>query len=63
MDVIVDIPEFKKLLDSRLPFIWNNSWVSEAEIPWPEWDVDKIWASKVQEAAAEAAAVAAAPVQ
>ncbi|MEW5301672.1 MAG: hypothetical protein WDW36_004517 [Sanguina aurantia] len=62
VDVIVDIPEFKKLLDSRLPFIWNNSWVSDAELPWPEWDVDKIWASKVAEAEAEAGAGAAAAV-
>ncbi|GLI68019.1 hypothetical protein VaNZ11_012320 [Volvox africanus] len=37
VDVIVNIPEFKALLDDRLPFVWAGATVSEAAIPWPDW--------------------------
>lgn len=38
VDVIVDIQQFKALLDDRLPFVWNGSTVPDAAIPWPAWE-------------------------
>lgn len=37
VDVVVDIPEFKALLESRLPFVWNGSTVRQAGLAWPGW--------------------------
>lgn len=35
VDVVVDIESFKKLLDDRLPLVFNGTSVGEAEIDWP----------------------------
>lgn len=36
VDVVVDIPEFRALLDSRLPLVWNGTSIKDAEIAWPK---------------------------
>lgn len=35
VDVMVDIPAFRKLLQDRLPFVWNKTHPHLASIPWP----------------------------
>lgn len=37
VDVIVDLAEFKALLDDRLPHVWAGEGVQQASIPWPDW--------------------------
>lgn len=37
VDVIVNIEEFKALLDDRLPYVWAGAKVETAAIPWPIW--------------------------
>ena len=37
VDIKVNISEFKSLLDSRLPFIWNGTPVAKADLEWPAW--------------------------
>lgn len=36
VDVIVDLDEFRALLDSRLPLVWGGSSVHDAALPWPD---------------------------
>lgn len=36
VDVMVDIEEFRELLDSRLPLIFSGTSVKDAELPWPK---------------------------
>ena len=36
VDVIVDLEEFRSLLESRLPLVFNGTSVLEAALPWPE---------------------------
>lgn len=36
VDVIVDLDEFRALLDSRLPLVWRGSSVHDAALPWPD---------------------------
>ena len=35
VDVVVNLQEFKALLDSRLPLVFNGTAVADAELPWP----------------------------
>ena len=35
VDVVVDLEEFRGLLDSRLPLVFKGASVEEAEIEWP----------------------------
>ena len=35
VDVIVDLKEFKDLLDSRLPLVFNGTSIEDAAMPWP----------------------------
>lgn len=35
VDVIVDLEQFKQLLDSRLPLVFQGASVEEAELAWP----------------------------
>ncbi|GAX80047.1 hypothetical protein CEUSTIGMA_g7486.t1 [Chlamydomonas eustigma] len=35
VDVLVDIPAFRALLEDRLPFVWNNTFPYFAKIEWP----------------------------
>ncbi|KAG2434032.1 hypothetical protein HXX76_007760 [Chlamydomonas incerta] len=37
VDVIVDLDEFKALLDDRLPHVWAGESVQKATIEWPDW--------------------------
>ena len=36
VDVVVNVNEFRALLQDRLPHVWAGKSVSEAAIPWPE---------------------------
>jgi hypothetical protein len=36
VDIIVDIPALKALLDSRLPLVFRGVSVAKAALPWPE---------------------------
>lgn len=36
VDVIVDLAEFRALLESRLPLVWAKTPVREAALPWPD---------------------------
>ena len=40
VDVVVNLEQFKELLDSRLPLVFQGSPVAEAEIAWPGRDFD-----------------------
>lgn len=35
VDVVVDLQQFKELLDSRLPLVFAGATVASAELPWP----------------------------
>ena len=35
MDVVVNLEQFKDLLDSRLPLVFGGALVAEADIAWP----------------------------
>jgi len=35
VDVVVDLHQFKELLDSRLPLVFAGATVAMAEVPWP----------------------------
>ena len=35
VDVVVNLEQFKDLLDSRLPLVFQGTSVAEAEIAWP----------------------------
>ncbi len=35
VDVVVDLQQFKQLLDSRLPLVFAGASVASAELPWP----------------------------
>jgi protein O-GlcNAc transferase len=35
IDVVVNLDEFKALLDSRLPLVFGNASIAEAAMPWP----------------------------
>jgi hypothetical protein len=36
VDIVVDLPAFKALLDSRLPLVFKGWPVAQAALPWPE---------------------------
>jgi hypothetical protein len=35
VDVAVDLPALKALLDSRLPLVFNGTSIADARAPWP----------------------------
>ena len=35
VDVVVNVNEFRALLEDRLPHVWAGKSVAEAAIPWP----------------------------
>ena len=35
IDVVVNLDDFKALLDSRLPLVFANTSVADATLPWP----------------------------
>ena len=36
VDVVVDLGDFRALLESRLPLVFAGASVEEAELPWPK---------------------------
>ena len=38
VDVVVNLDEFRALLESRLPLVFSGASVEEAALPWPSID-------------------------
>ena len=42
VDVVVDLTQFRALLESRLPLVFAGASVEEAALPWPEVSAESI---------------------